>query len=66
MIKIKDYSANEEKNDKIFVELIDDHYRNYLLLSPNELNLLNFIREEGYLDSKCSVNIIYEGDIKEF
>lgn len=65
MIKIKDCIV-EGKEDKIFVELIDDSYRNYLLLSPNELNLLNFIREEGYLNSKCSVNIVDEIDIKEF
>lgn len=66
MINIETYIVEGEKEGKKLVELTCEDYRNLVLLKSNELNFLNFLREEGYLHYDCSFNIVEKIDIKEF
>ena len=66
MNNIEVYIAEKEKEGKKLVELTCEDYRNHVLLSPSELNFLNFLKDEGYLAYECSFEIVDKIDIKEF
>lgn len=66
MINIEAYITEVEKEDKKLIELTGEDSRHLVLLSPNELNFLNFLREEGYLTYYFDFKIIDKINIKEF
>ena len=66
MINIEAYIAEKEEEGKKLVELTCEDYRNLVLLNSNELNFLNFLREERYLHYDCNFEIIDKINITEF